>query len=292
MQPAAYICAMQFKAYFELSERHGWRTTDLDWDALRRDQDEGLVSAFDVQALQGTAVIESGVPHYGEVWSMVRDLREHWDLWQFTGLWTGEEHRHAFALDKACALLAVDAAIAPDLALVSGFPFAATQKASCPADCYRSVPGMLTYTVIQELATQKFYALAAKRTRSPFLRKLFQLIGADEMRHHVFYREALAELHGTAREPAAYSEDVFQAVRSFRMPHLVYDVQTTFFEQGDWSIGALGKVAFKAQLARCFAFDARLLARLLREGTSSELERSGGRAATPRLPADPVTGRS
>jgi hypothetical protein len=142
---------------------------------------------------------------------------------------------------------------------------------------------MLTYTVIQELATQKFYALAAKKTRSPFLRRLFQLIGADEMRHHVFYREALAELHGTSADRAAYAEDVFQAVRAFRMPHLVYDVQTEFFERGEWSIGTLGKVAFKAQLARCFAFDARLLARLFQEGSSSELERSGGRAPTPRL---------
>lgn len=274
---------MQFKAYFELSEQHGWRTTDLDWDALRSDHEAGLVSPFDVRALQGTAVIESGVPHYAEVWSMVRDLRQHWNLWQFTTLWTGEEHRHAHALDKACALLAVDAPIAPDLELVSQFPFAATQKASCPSDCYRSVPGMLTYTVIQELATQKFYALAAKKTRSPFLRRLFQLIGADEMRHHVFYREALAELHGTSGDPAAYAEDVFQAVRAFRMPHLVYDVQTEFFERGGWSMGTLGKVAFKAQLARCFAFDARLLARLFQEGTSSELERSGGRVPTPRL---------
>jgi hypothetical protein len=214
---------------------------------------------------------------------MVAGLRKHWDLWQFTSLWTGEESRHAFALDKACHVLAVDKAIAGDLDLVSHFPFASTQKASCPSDCYRSVAGMLTYTVIQELATQKFYSLAAKQTKSPFLRKMFNLIGADEMRHHVFYREALAELHATAADPAAYSDEVFHAVRSFRMPHLVYDVQTDFFENGGWSIGTLGKVAFKAQLARCFAFDARLLARLFREGSESELEREGGRAITPRL---------
>jgi hypothetical protein len=274
---------MRFNEYYELSEKHSWRTTDLDWDQLKREQDAGLVDDFDVKALHGTAVIESGVPHYGEVWSMVRDLRRHWELWQFTSIWTGEESRHAYALDKACKVLGVHDGIDADLQLVANFPFASTQKASCPTDCYRSVPGMLTYTVIQELATQKFYGIAAKHTRSPFMRKLFQLIGADEMRHHVYYREALAELHAASDRKTEYSDEVFHAVRSFRMPHLVYDVQTGFFEKGEWSVGTLAKVAFKAQLARCFAFDARLLARLVSEGTASELERNGGRAVTPRL---------
>src|SRR5688572_28791438 len=105
--PASIFDDMRFKAYYELSEKHGWRTTDLDWAALRRDQDAGLISPFDVQAVQGTAVIDSGVPHYGEVWSIVTDLRRHWNLWQFTTLWTGEESRHAFALDKACDVLGI-----------------------------------------------------------------------------------------------------------------------------------------------------------------------------------------
>src|SRR5690349_6289002 len=113
---------MRFNEYFELSEKHSWRATELDWDVLRRERDAGLIEDFDIQALHGTTVIESGVPHYGEVWSMVFDLRKHWDLWQFTSLWTGEESRHAFALDKACHVLDVDKAIAADLELVSHFP--------------------------------------------------------------------------------------------------------------------------------------------------------------------------
>jgi hypothetical protein len=275
---------MRYESYYELSEKHGWRTTDLDWDELRREQDAGLVDEFDRKALQGTAVIEHGVPHYAEVWSLVGELRKHWELWQFTTLWTGEEHRHSFALKKACDLLGMTDQMAPELELVADFPFARTQKASCDSDCYSSVPGMLTYTVIQELATNKFYGVAAKHTRSPFLRRLFQLIGADEMRHHVFYREALSELHATTPDRAEYSEQVFQAARHFRMPHLIYDVQTGFFEHGEWSLGKLGKLAFKAQLARCFAYDTSLLTRLMRDG-ATEIARAGDRKPTPRLAA-------
>ncbi len=272
---------MRYEDYYELSEKHGWRATDLDWGALRREQDAGLVSDFDRRALLGTTVIEHGVPHYGEVWTMVEHLREHWELWQFTTLWTGEEHRHSFVLKKACDALGFTDEIAEDLKKVTEFPFAATQKASCPTDCYRSVPGMLAYTVIQELATHKFYTLAAKETKSPFLKRMFQLIGGDEMRHHVFYRESLSEKHKTAEDREWYSDQVYQATRAFRMPHLIYDVQMNFFERGEWSIGTLGKVAFKAQLARCFAFDARLLGRLLGDGAATELEKEGGRVPVP-----------
>ena len=274
---------MTFEDYYELSEKTGWRTIDLDWDALKRDQDTGLVSEFDRLALLGTAVIEYGVPHYGEVWTLVEGLRHHWNLWQFTTLWTGEEHRHSYVLKKTCDALGFTKSIDVDLKRVTEFRFAATQKASCASDCYRTVPGMLAYTVIQELATHKFYGLAQKRTKSPFLKRLFQLIAGDEMRHHVFYREAMHEAYATSTQKDEYSDQVFQATRSFRMPHLVYDIQTDFFERGDWTIGTLGKLAFKAQLARCFSFDGRLLRRLVSEGASSELERSGGRGATPRL---------
>lgn len=275
---------MTFEEYYELSEKTGWRTTDLDWDALRRDQDAGLVSEFDHQALLGTAVIEHGVPHYGEVWTLVQDLRKHWELWQFTTLWTGEEHRHSYVLKKTCDALGITRRIEDDLKKVTEFRFAETQKASCPTDCYRTVPGMLAYTVIQELATNKFYTLAQKRAKSPFLKRLFQLIAGDEMRHHVFYRDMMHHLYqasGAQREE--YSEQVFRAVRAFRMPHLVYALQMDFFEDGDWTIGTLGKIAFKAQLARCFSFDGHLLRRLITEKATNELERSGGRVPTPRL---------
>ncbi len=42
------------------------------------------------------------------------------------------------------------------------------------------------------------------------------------------------------------------------MPHLIYNLQTEFFEGGDWNIGE----DLTATLARCFSFDPGLLARL------------------------------
>lgn len=280
-----HINYVRFEEYYELSEKTGWRTSDLDWDGLRRDQDSGLISEFDLQALLGTAVIEHGVPHYGEVWTLVEGLRHHWELWQFATLWTGEEHRHSYALKKTCDALGVTSRIEADLAQVTKFRFAEAQKAVCPSDCYRTVPGMLAYTVIQELATNKFYTIAQKRTKSPFMKRLFQLIGGDEMRHHVFYRDAMKEIYATtgAKDQEWYSDQVFKSASAFHMPHLVYGLQMDLFEHGDWSLGTLGKLAFKAQLARCFSFDTRLLKRLVTSGAHSEIERSGARNPLPRL---------
>lgn len=262
---------MDYEAYYELAEKNSWRVTELDWSGLKRDVKAGLVSDFDKQALIATAVIEYGVPHYGEVWTLVEGLRNYWALWQFTGLWTGEEHRHSYALGRAVKELGLQDA-QRDFEQVTRFRFAETQKQSCPTDCYRTVPGMLAYTVIQELATQKFYVLAAKRTRSPFLRELLNLIGADEIRHHVFYRDALIYYYKEAKDKAWWSEQVYKAVRSFKMPHLIYDLQTEFFEKGDWSIGTLGKLAFKAQLVRCFSFDTSIITRLMADGAEGELD--------------------
>lgn len=247
---------MIYEAYYELAERTGWRVSDLDWDALKADVDAGLVSEFDRRSLIGTAVIEHGVPHYAEVWSLVEGLREHWELWQFTTLWTGEEHRHSFALKKTCDLLGL--AVADDLSAVAAFPFAERQKQSCDLDCYKTIPGMLTYAMIQEVATNRFYLMAAKRSHSPFLKKLFTLIGGDEMRHHCFYRDTLRAKYEASPDRAEFVDQVYRAAQAFKMPHLIYKLQVEFFEGGDWMIGE----DLTTILARCFSFDHGLLARL------------------------------
>ena len=250
---------MRYNEYYELAEETGWRVTDLDWGALAADAAAGRVSDFDRAALVATAVIEHGVPHYAEVWSLVDGLRDHWELWQFTTLWTGEEHRHSFALQKACDVIGAGGVAAPDLDAVSRFRFADGQKRSCPDDCYRSVPGMLTYAVIQELATNRFYTMAAKRSSSPFLKQLLSLIAGDEMRHHCFFRDALRAGYEESADRPAYVDQVVRATRAFKMPHLIYDLQVPFFEHGDWTI----EIDIRIQLARCFSFDASLLAQLM-----------------------------
>ena len=250
---------MQYEQYYELAERHGWRVTELDWDQLEREAKQGLLTDLDHAALLGTAVIEHGVPHYSEVWGLVEHLRENWELWQFTTLWTGEEHRHSYALKKACDVLGIAGEIRDDLNSVATFRFAEAQKQSCVDDCYKSVPGMLAYAIIQELATNHFYLMVAKRTSSPFLRDLFTRIAGDEMRHHVFYRDALRAGFATTPDPVWYSDQVYRATKAFKMPHLIYKLQVPFFEGGDWMIEG----ELRGQLARCFSFDPSLLGRLM-----------------------------
>jgi hypothetical protein len=255
---------MRYADYYELSEKTGWRTTDLDWSKLAEEAAAGQVGEFDRKALMATAVIEHGVPHYAEVWSLVEKLREHWELWQFTTLWTGEEHRHSYALQKACETLGIAPQVAADLDVVTHFRFAEGQKRSCPDDCYRTVPGMLTYAMIQELATNHFYTMASKSSTSPFMKELFRLIGGDEMRHHCFYRDALRSLYEASDDKPAYVDQCVHATQSFKMPHLIYDLQVQFFEHGGWTIGE----DIKLQLARCFSFDMTLLARLMADFTA------------------------
>jgi hypothetical protein len=249
---------MRYEQYYELWERNTWRVSDLDWNDLTADVNAGLVSDFDRSAVAGTAVIEHGVPHYAEVWGLVENLRDHWELWQFTTLWTADEHRHSFALEKASKHLELEH-VMPELEAVTKFKFAVAQKESCPDDCYRSVPGMLTYAVIQELATNHFYLMAAKRTKSPFLKELLTLIAGDEMRHHCYYRDALKQYYAESTDKAWYADQTWRAIQAFKMPHLIYNMQVDFFEGGDWTVSG----DLKAQLARCFNFDDTLMSRLV-----------------------------
>jgi hypothetical protein len=253
---------MHYEAYYELTEKTGWRITDFDWDQLVKDAQSGLLSDFDRQALLATAVIEHGVPHYGEVWTRVTGLAQDWELWQFTTLWTGEEHRHSYALKKACTILGIADKIADDLVAVSTFPFAQEQKKSCPEDCYSSIPGMLSYAMIQELVTNKFYTYAAKQATSQTLKDLIMAIAQDEMRHHVFFREALKERYDASTDKPWFTNQCLQAARAFKMPHLIYGRQLEFFEGGEWS--ALDEIM--PQLARSFSFDMDLLMRLAQIG--------------------------
>src|SRR5882672_12472000 len=142
--------------YFELTERKGWRLHDLPWDEIDFDK----VTDRDRAAVVATSVIESGVPHYTKLWDMVDGFRRDWELAQFVTLWAGEEERHNVALNKLARALGAP----PDAeyARVAEHDFPRAQKASCPMRCYETIPGMLTYTVLQELVTWKFYSCSAK----------------------------------------------------------------------------------------------------------------------------------
>lgn len=112
--------------------------------------------------------------------------------------------------------------------------------------------------------TNKFYTYAAKQATSQTLKDLILAIGQDEMRHHVFFREALKERYDASTNKEWFSGQCFQAAQAFKMPHAIYGLQHHFFEEGPWS--ALDEVM--PQLARAFSFDMQLLTNLVSIATA------------------------
>src|SRR5688572_12778813 len=214
-----------FLKYFELTERKGWRLFDLDWERA----DWAKASELDRRIVAATSGIESGVPHYTRTWALTQGLAADWELAQFVTLWAGEEERHNVALRRAAVALGVSGQAGYEE--VARVDFAVLHKAHCPSGCYSTIPGMLTYAMIQELVTWKFYSQAAKQARSRFLAVLFGKIGEDEMRHHVWYRDALkARFERTgAAEQGRFRAAVVEAVNRFEMPHLVYGLHEEYF---------------------------------------------------------------
>lgn len=254
-----------FLSYFELTERKGWRLPDLDWERA----DWERASASDRQAVAATSGIESGVPHYTRTWALTEAFSSDWELAQFVTLWAGEEERHNVALQRAAKALGV--ANQAGYEEVARTDFAALHKAHCPSGCYRTIPGMLTYTLIQELVTWKFYSQAAKQSRSRFLAALFSKIGEDEMRHHVWYRNALRERFARtpAEEKARFRALVVEAVNRFEMPHFFYGLHEEFFRESE-VLGRLARLDIKLRVAKALSFDRELLRDLARGGQADE----------------------
>ena len=242
--------------YFDLTERKGWRLTDLPWDT----PDLEAVSKQDRAAVVATSVIESGVPHYTKLWDLVEGFSRDWELAQFVTLWAGEEERHNVALHRLAQVLG--ASPTEEYRRVAEFDFPNAQKAECPTRCYSTIPGMLTYTVLQELVTWKFYSCSAKATKSRLVRETFRRIGEDEMRHHVWYRDALRARWARAEDRAWFNQKILEAVAHFRMPHGIFGLQTKFFDEESDVIGTLGLLDIKMKVARAFSFDPGLVARM------------------------------
>jgi rubrerythrin len=253
--------------YFDLTERKGWRLQDLPWD----EPDLDRVTDDDRAAVLATSVIESGVPHYAKLWEMVDGFFQDWELAQFVTLWAGEEERHNVTLQRLAAVLGKAEEARPEYARIAEFDFPRAQKAECPSRCYSNIPGMLTYTVLQELVTWKFYSSAARQSKSRLVREAFSKIGADEMRHHVWYRDALKARWEKSADRAWFSEQIVEAVRHFHMPHSIFHLQEQFFDIDSKVVGKLGYLEVKMKAARALSFDKSVLTRLATGGEEQEI---------------------
>lgn len=257
----------EFEKYYEMSEKSGWKITDLNWNKI----DKQNISDFDKQAILATAVIEHGVPHYSDTWARVKDLDKEWELWQFVTLWAGEEHRHSYSLKKLADILDVTGDKAHYDSVQKGeyyynqiadSPFGKLQKEKCKTDCYSSIGGMLTYTAIQELVTAKFYQLAMKRTKSKFLTELLSYISKDEFKHHAFYSQAIKRYYEKSTNKEKYLENVYHAVVNFEMPHNIYDKKFDFFEN-EILFSKMDRMEIKLRMAKVLAFSKILLKNLM-----------------------------
>lgn len=260
-----------FSEYFLLSEKTGWRLTDFDFDAI----DMENVSEADVQRAHDTAVTESAVPHYTAAWSAVDNIDAHWELRQFAALWAGEEHRHSEGLRMLYEALGGD--MTRELEAVSTCDFVGTAQAACPTGCYATVSGLLTYTTIQELVTQRFYRSWAKTTESRFIKGLIGKIAADEMRHHQWFANALQRYLADAPDPTAYRQSIVDAVAAFHMPHSYFPLEFPYFDAPELKYFSDEDVAsMKEKIVKVLAFDQELVMMLLQVG-EEELTRNIGR---------------
>ena len=247
--------------YYLLTEKIGWRLTDLDFDAI----DVGNITSDDRLKIRETALIESGIPHYTDLWTAIDGFSGEWELRQFNLIWSSEEFRHAESLRLLADRLGVE--IGRDLDSVEKTEFVKIRNASCKTRCYETLGGMLMYTTIQEMVTHKFYLKWSKVTESAFLRQLLGHLAADEMRHHQWFANALQRYLPRAPDPAAYRKKVVESILSFHMPHNFYEVtfpyidkrMAEYFSTEDWNW-------MKQKVIKILSFDEELFMMLLAVG--------------------------
>lgn len=248
-----------FLKYFEMTEKKGWRLQDLPWERA----DWERASERDRRAVLATSAIESGVPHYTKLWLLTDGFSQDWELAQFVSLWAGEEERHNVALQRASVALGINQG--DNYQAIASFDFVKRQKDSCPTGCYQTITGMLTYTMMQEIVTWKFYSQAAKQSSSTFLATLFGKLAEDEMRHHVWYREALKTrfARATPKEQETSLQSLVEAVNHFEMPHFYYQMYEEYFATNE-VLGRLSQLDIKLRLAKVFTFDKRIIPLLMK----------------------------
>jgi len=250
-----------FSEYFLLMEKVGWRLTDFDFDAI----DLENISDTDRQKLRDTAITESAVPHYADTWGQAQDFERFWELRQFAVLWTAEEHRHSEGL----RMLAERVGVTPktELEAVSRCDFPAIYKDACPSNCYTTVPGILTYTVMQELVTWKFYLQWSKATKSTFLKAFLAKLAADEMRHHRWFANALQRYLPLVEDQHAYRRAIADAVAAFKMPHNYLPAEFPAFDMPEVAYFTDEDFAdMKEKIVKILMFDGELVGMLMEMG--------------------------
>ena len=203
------------KRYLERFETTGWnRFTGFDWERIEGER----LSEVQLEALKTAMLVEDHIPDYSRNYQEMLAIQDglppgelafRREMLHFVFRWVGDEDRHAHTLEnylRACGRVDGEA-LSSEMLATSAKPYT------------RPHPGpmqMAVHTVIQEKATQVFYACLRDAVEEPILKEVLALLSQDEARHCGFFIDLL-KLYLETPGGADYRE-IKEAVVEFKMP--------------------------------------------------------------------------
>lgn len=206
------ILVQRYLTRFELQ---GWnRFSAFDWTAVQAE----LLTENEVDALRTAMLVEDHIPGYSgayhRLFALTPDLsddeltfRRH--MLHFVFKWVSDEDRHAQTLEnylRACKRVDVKSMEAEMRATVVS-PYKAPHLDGMQ---------MAVYTVIQEKATQVFYARLREACAEPVGQQVLDCLSQDEARHCGFFCDLL-RVYLASPEGVDVAK-IKEAVEQFKMP--------------------------------------------------------------------------
>ncbi|MBI4347545.1 MAG: acyl-ACP desaturase [Elusimicrobia bacterium] len=201
--------------YLARFETLGWnRFTGFDWASVRGE----LLTEEQLSALRTAMLVEDHIPGYSrayhDLFALTPDLPAaeltfRRAMLHFVFKWTSDEDRHAHTLENYLAATGrVDAE-----ALGAEMRAAAVQPYRAP---HPDGLQMAVYTVVQEKATQVFYAKLRDACAEPVARQVLDALSQDEARHCGFFSDLL-RIYLEAPSGVDLAK-IKEAVVEFKMP--------------------------------------------------------------------------
>lgn len=194
-----------FDKFFRIHEKVMWQLGGIDFNSIQPD----LLTDLDVKALRGAMLVESHNPVYT---SRILDYYRHdRPMTSFVVTWAYEEMKHYEVL-----LAYLKATDRLDLGELDDL-LDQTRAGEWGDEAmeYTKVQA-LTYTVLQEQTTGRFYKRFADVTREPLLQEILRTISGDEYRHCQYYLEKGKQEIAKDRDKGLEEADVI--IRTFEMP--------------------------------------------------------------------------
>lgn len=193
-----------FNTFFRIHENVMWKLSAVDFSQIDRTK----LNQRDIDGVKGAMLVESHNPVYTQ--RILEYFRRDRVMTGFVVTWAYEEMKHHQVLERylrACNM--VDEPALDDLLTQTRDGAWGDEEQG-----FKRVQN-LTYTIVQEQVTGRFYKRFAEVTEEPLLQQILSIISKDEYRHCAYYllkgKQELATGNGTF-------SDVREALLRFRMP--------------------------------------------------------------------------